>query len=130
MKLIRRIGHRGAALLFFALLDAVYAFSLLNPPPDVRRGASLAFIDNVAPLPVWGAIWAIAGIACFVCAFRKDDRWGFAAAMLVKVLWGCLYIYGSFLGIERAYLGAAIWLCLAGWIAIISSWPAPVYRGE
>lgn len=123
--LVRRIGHRGAALLFFALLDAVYAFSLFNPPATARVSGQMAFMEAIAPLSVWGAMWAVAGAVCLVCAFRSDDRWGYAAAMLVKVLWGALYVYGAVSGVERAYLGAVIWFCLAGWIAIISSWPTP-----
>jgi uncharacterized membrane protein HdeD (DUF308 family) len=111
--------------LFFALLDAVYAFSLFRPPMSMQRDTIFTLVRDLAPLPVWGAVWAVSGAVCLVCAFRHDDRWGFAAAMLVKVLWGGLYIYGAFLGIERAYLGAAIWLCLAGWIGIISTWPTP-----
>lgn len=124
-KIVSKVGRRGAALLFFAFLDAVYAFSLFNPPPEARVSAQLAFVQNVAPLHLWGALWALAGSACLLFAFRTNDRWGFAAAMAIKVMWGCLYVYGFAIGIERAYLSAAIWLCLAGWVGIISSWPEP-----
>lgn len=120
--LIRRVGHRGAALLFFALLDEVYAYSLFNPPPSSQY---LEFVRGIAPFQVWACLWAAAGAICLISAFRKDDRWGFAAAMAIKMMWGMLYVYGIFIDVERSYLGAAIWLCLAGWIAIISSWPAP-----
>lgn len=124
-RLIHRVGHRGASLLFFALLDAVYSFSLFNPPPEAQVSRTIAFMRDVAPLQFWGGLWAVVGLICFICAFRTDDRWGFTAAMLIKVLWGCLYVYGAFTGVDRAYLSAAIWLCLAGWVAIISSWPPP-----
>lgn len=122
---VHRVGHRGAALLFFALLDGVYAFSLLQPPAGGQLNASLAFMQNIAPFPVWGALWASAGVVCLASTFLVNDRWGFAAAMLIKVLWGVLYVYGALVGVDRAYLGAVVWLCLAGWVGVIASWPEP-----
>lgn len=120
---VRNVGHRGSALLFFSLLDFVYAYSLFVPPKEVV--GQLSFIQDVAPLSWWGTLWTIVAVICLVNAFRTRDRWGFTAAMLIKVMWGALYVYGGILGVERAYLGAVIWLCLAGWVGIISSWPAP-----
>jgi hypothetical protein len=125
-RVARQIGHRGAALSFFALLDAVYAYSLFNPPPHDRQSAQLALARDVLPLWAWGALWAAAGAACAFHALRERDRLGFAAAMAIKVLWGGLYVYGACIGVERAYLSAAIWLCLAAWVYIISSWPEPM----
>lgn len=121
--LIHRIGHRGTCLLFFSLLDFVYAYSLFNPPREMT--VALMFLRDIAPLRVWGGLWLVVAVICLVSAFRIDDRWGFTAAMLIKVLWGGLYVYGAFHGVERAYVSAAIWLCMAGWVFVISSWPAP-----
>lgn len=112
-------------MLFFGLLDAVYAFSLFNPEASVRASAQLSFIQDVAPLSVWAAMWAFGAVICLACAFRDKDRWGFTVAMLIKVMWGALYVHGALAGVERAYLGAVIWLCLAGWVAVIASWPEP-----
>jgi len=121
--LVRRVGRRGAALLFFALLDAVYAFSLFNPAPEVRQSPSVKFVATLLPLWAWGLMWAAAGVACLVGAFMKSDKWSFACAIGIKTLWGLIYLGAAFVGLERAYLSAAIWLCLAVWVAIIASWP-------
>lgn len=127
--LVCRIGRRGAALLFFAFLDVVYSLSLYFPAPAVKQTPSIAFVEAVAPLPMWATMWAIAAVLCFVSAFRTNDKVGFSAAILMKVLWGLLFVAASFAHIERAWVSAGIWLCLAGWVAIIASWPEPASRG-
>jgi hypothetical protein len=123
--LLRRIGRRGAALLMFAFIDSVYAFSLFNPLPEYRRTPTVLFLGAVAPLWLWGVLWAASAVACFVCAFLRHDRWGFASAMAMKTLWGLLFVFAAFMGLDRAYVSAALWLAMAGWVGIISTWPEP-----
>lgn len=126
--LIRRIGRRGTALLFFAFLDSVYAYGLYHPAPEYRRTSSVLFLEAIAPLQLWGTLWLIAGILCLINAFRINDRIGFAGAIAVKVLWGLLFLAGALVvHLDRAYISATLWLCMAGWIAIIASWPEPIY---
>lgn len=119
------IGRRGVALLFFALLDFVYAFSLVAPTADARQTENVRFLESIAPLPAFGALWFGVGLVCLGSAFRRQDRWGFAAAMFIKILWGAIFLIGAYEGVPRAFLAATIWLCLAGWIAVISTWPEP-----
>jgi hypothetical protein len=122
--ILRRIGRRGAALLFFAFLDLVYSLSLLSPPAEARNNPSFRYIAAIAPLKFWAVLWGIGFLACLFYAFRFSDRVGFAVAIAIKVLWGVLYLIGwMFFGLDRGYVSAAIWLSLAGWIAIISTWP-------
>ncbi len=128
--LVNRVGRRGASLLFFALLDFVYAFSLLAPTGEVARSSTFTFLEHIAPLWFFGIMWAAAGVFCAVNAFRRVDWSGFVAAISIKVIWGLLYVGAAFAGLPRAYVGAAIWLCLAGWVAIISSWPEPTRLPE
>jgi hypothetical protein len=121
-----RIGRRGTALLFFAFLDLVFAFSLFRPLPDAQRNTGTVFINHLAPLWLWGLLWLAAGLLCLIYAFRSEDRVAFAAAIAIKVLWGLVYALGGILvHIERAWLAAAIWLSMAGWVYIISTWPEP-----
>jgi hypothetical protein len=124
--LIRRIGRRGAALLFFALLDLLYGLSLASPDPQVRLSPSVAFIAHVAPLPAWAALWAAVGVACLAGAFVRHDRWAFTAAVALKVLWGVTFLVGWLVAhLERGWVPAVIWLAMAGWVLIIASWPEP-----
>lgn len=122
----RRLGFRGSALLFFFVLDEVFAFSYFKPPPEVRLSAGLKFVDSVAPLWFWGALWAAVGLVCLLFAFRTRDKVAFAAAIGIKILWGGLYIVGAFTAnLERAYVSAGLWLCIAGFVGIIAAWPEP-----
>lgn len=121
-----RVGRRGAFLLFLAMLDLVYAYSLLFPAAEAARSASLRFVAGVAPLWVWALAWFIPGVLCAVQAFRRSDRAAFAAAMCIKVLWGGLFVAGSITGqIDRAYVGAVVWLAFALVVGLISTWPEP-----
>ncbi len=122
------IGRRGAALLFFAFLDFVYSFGLFNPAPEVRRTPTVLFVESVLPLWVWAIMWLAAGICCLVDAFRRNDKVGFAAAIAIKTLWGLLFVVAMVAGLERAYLSAALWLVLAGWVGIIATWPEDTRR--
>ncbi len=118
-----RVGRRGTALLFFAFLDLIYAFNLFRPPPGLT--AVIAFNASVAPLWFWGCLWSASGLLCLYFAFRRRDEIGFAAAVLIKTLWGLLAVGSAFGGVDRWWVSAAIWLSAAGWIAIISTWPEP-----
>lgn len=124
-ELLHAVGRRGAALLFFALLDMIYSYSLFNPAPEYRTNPSFKFFQDLLPLPAWGTLWGVVGLICLFNAFRSSDKVGFAAAIGIKVMWGLVYVVGAFYGLPRAYVSATIWLCLAGWVAIISTWPEP-----
>lgn len=126
VRLARRIGRRGAALLFFAMLDVIYAINLSFPPEEARLSASYRFVSRVAPLNVWAALWLVVGVLCLAGAFVYRDRWAFAAAMALKTLWGATFLLGwIWLNLERGYVSAIIWLAMAGWVFIISTWPEP-----
>lgn len=122
----RRVGRRGAALLFFAFLDIVYCHGLIFPPRGLADQPSFKFLASVMPLWAWGALWGLAGVACLVFAFRRYDMIGFAAAMAIKVLWGLVFLLGAFMaGLERGLVSATIWLALAALVALLGSWPEP-----
>lgn len=125
-RLWTRIGFRGSALLFFAVLDLVYAFSLFFPPPGPQQTASMRWVADVAPLPVWAALWGVVGVICLAFAVRHYDKVAFSAAIAIKILWGVMHLLAWLLGdVQRAYVSATIWLCVAGFVAIISAWPEP-----
>lgn len=125
-RLLNRVGRRGAALLFFSLVDLLYGLSLANPPAEAKLSPTVAFIRDVAPLNAWAALWAGVGIVCLAGAFMQHDRWAFAAAVALKTLWGGTFLAGwLFAGLERGWVSAVIWLAMAAWVLIISSWPEP-----
>jgi hypothetical protein len=63
-----RVGRRGAALLFFALLDFVYCYGLLSRAPAVDAVLRLDERHHAAAL--WAACWGVVGVICLVFAFR------------------------------------------------------------
>jgi hypothetical protein len=121
-RLKHRVGRRGSALLFLALVDLAYSWGLyvpLHPLSPVNM-----YLDGIGTLWFWGTLWGITGIICIIAAFRRQDRFGFAAASLLKVFWALMNFAAAIFGhVPRAGVSAAIWLCLSGWIYIISTWP-------
>ena len=125
-----QLGRRGVCLLMFAFLDFAFAVSYFFPVPEISRSSSVVFISHIAPLWAWGALWLGVGIVLLVNAFMINDRIGYAFAVGIKVLWALQYTVAIFYGVQRAWLSAALWAAIAGWVAVISTWPepAPVHR--
>lgn len=118
-------------MLFFALLDIVYCYSLIFPSWSARNSESFKFLSEVFPIYVWGSLWGIVGLICLVSAFIRSDKFGFSAAIGIKILWGSIYIGAQVWGgVERGYVSAAIWLALAALIFILASWPEPPEKGK
>ena len=122
-----RVGRRGACLLFFALLDAIYAASLTSAPAS----DTYQFLDSLMPLTWWAGVWACVGGMCVIQAFQHTDRVAFAAASALKVVWGLAQLIGwAFGDIPRGYVAATIWLALAAFVQVIAGWQEPSRRGE
>lgn len=128
-RLLHRIGHRGAALLFFALVDLVFAKSLADAPPSTRSSPTYAFMATVLPLWGWAALWGVVGLMCLVQAFMANDLPAFVASSAMNVGWACVHLAGFFVGeVPRGYVSAVIWLGYAGFVQVIASWAEPVRR--
>lgn len=128
-RLAGSIGRRGCSMLFLALLDLVYGWSICAAPAETRVEAGYRYITSLLPADAWAAAWVIVGLICLTCAFRAQDRAGFAAASALKAGWGLVFLCGWFHGVPRGYASAAVWLAAAAWLLIISTWPeAPPRR--
>ncbi|MGC1212619.1 MAG: hypothetical protein WA890_15270 [Micromonospora sp.] len=122
----QRVGHRGTALLIFALVDMVYAHALLFPSRQARRSDLLAFLADLFPLWVWALAWGLVGLTCVVEAFRYRDAIGFGAAISIKVMWATVAFGGwLFGGVDRGQVTAVVWIGFAGLVAVIAHWPEP-----
>ena len=118
--LTQRIGRRGAALLFFTLLDFVYAIALLNPPPgDVPE--AYRWPQEIMPLSLWALLWGGVGAVCLVCAFLPRDSIGFTAAVALKLTWGAMALWSWLAGVApRGYVSAVIFLGFAAFVYLIA----------
>lgn len=126
-RVIHRIGRRGAALAWFAVLDLIVGVSLLDPrswPKGEPAQTAYAVVLMVAPYQVWGCIWIGVGLVCAIQAFMARDRLAFAAAITLKIAWGACFL-GSWLlfGVYRGWLSVAIWFSFAAFVAILAGWP-------
>lgn len=117
-----RLGRRGESLLFFGGLDLVYAWSLLTAPPGANP--TYDFFATVAPRDAWAVLWCVVGVICIYHALQRYDRFGFVAAIGIKVLWGLISAVGCVTaGVSVGSVG--IWLGLAGLVWRISGWAEP-----
>jgi hypothetical protein len=114
-----RIGRRGAALLFFVLLDAVYCYGLLTAPRPLVP--FYAWMNHIVPLGLWAAAWGTVGAICLWYAFRLYDTPAFMAAVALKVGWGGLSFFGWIAGtVDRGYVSAVVWLGFAAFVFLIA----------
>jgi hypothetical protein len=119
-RLARRTGHRGAFLLFLAVLDILFGYSLWATAAPQR------LLDLFLPWEAWGGIWVAVGLVCIAGAASVTDRWAFAAAAALKAFWAALAAdEWLFQGAARGWVSAVIWLCFALTVLVVSSWPEP-----
>lgn len=116
--IIRRVGHRGAFLLFLALLDILYGLSLHSVPGPIapyNLGLSTYW---------WGWTWVIVGVFLLWGVFLIRDKWHYAAAALIKAFWAAA-MFEAWLtqGFTRGWVSGVIWLAFAGLVLVVSSWP-------
>lgn len=129
VRLATRVGRRGAALLFFALLDLVYACALLTAARPLTT--FYAWMDEILPLAAWAACWAAVGVVCLVFAFVRRDTTAFMAAVAIKVGWGLPALLGWIHGdVPLGYLSAVIWLGFAAFVYLIAGGIPPPVQSE
>lgn len=121
----RRVGHRGSALLFLALVDLAYCYRLLFPSRRDREGPWLNFLADFLPLWAWAVLWGGVGLLCLSRSWRRRDSGAFACAIGIKALWTLLSIAAGVAGVEQWYLNAVVFAGFAGFVGIIASWPEP-----
>ena len=122
----RRVGRRGAFLLFLAILDFGYGYSLI----EVNLRQSL-HADLLLPYPAWGIIWLSTGAVCAVGAVLRTgaDRFAFAAAATLKAAWGAVFVrVWLYDRLPRGWVSVIIWLAFAAVVLLVSSWPEPPRR--
>jgi hypothetical protein len=123
-RLQRRIGRRGAALTWFAILDLVFGLSLLSPPTSTQATATYHYVIALGGFRLWGLVWLAVGAVCAAHVAARRDRLAFACAILLKVSWGLLFLAAWLVdGAPRAWVSATIWLSFAAFVALLSGWP-------
>ncbi len=125
----RRLGHRGACLLFFGQIAALYGWSLAFPPRGALTAINQHFAD-ILPLNVWAIMWGVVSITCFACAFKRHDRLAWVALVAMIGTWAFFTVMGMFVAHPPIAVGAAsIWCGLTGFVWVMAEWPE-ARRGE
>lgn len=118
-----RIGHRGSFLLFLALLDFAYGYSLIAAPPQER------VFDLLLPWAVWGWIWVGTGAVLFAGSLVIRDRIAYSLAALLKVVWAGVFAEVWLVqNLPRGFVSVVVWAAFALTVILISGWPEPWAR--
>ncbi len=125
----RHVGRRGAALIGFGIVDAVYGASLISHS-GVVPNATARWFETIGPMWLWVGLWWAVAVFCFASAVvTTRDVWGFLAAIGLKVWWVILCFAGWRSG--EVGLGAVgLWFGLAYFAALFAGWPEPAETDE
>ena len=114
----RRIGRRGAFLLFLAILDSAYGYSLIIVPTLVNS------YDLLLPLKTWIILWLVMGVVCLSGVFAKTDWFQYGCSALFKAAWAALYLQLWIVQHDtHAWVSTVIWLAFAMIILLVGGWP-------
>lgn len=122
-----RFNRRSEALLFFAALDYVYAYSLFNPTQPLN--SQHVWMSALLPLWAWATLWLTTAVLCTVFAFLIWDTVAFTAAVAIKVCWALLSFFGWLAGaFPMGYVAAAVWLVFAWFVFRVAGGIPPPAR--
>lgn len=123
-RLGQQLGRRGAILLCYGTVWALYGYGqLITPQPD-KRGLDLML--QAWPLQVWACLWIAAGLIAAVAAFLPQgaDWFGFVALVVMVLPWMLGYLVswwplGTF---PRGWVAAVIWGVIAVPVIVVAGW--------
>ncbi|ARX81505.1 hypothetical protein SMD44_00903 [Streptomyces alboflavus] len=125
-RLGRMLGRRGAILLSYGTVWALYGYGqLVSPQPD-QRGLRL-LLDRI-PLDVWAWMWIAAGLLAVISAWLPQGRdWtGFLALVVIVLPWMGSYAASWAMGeFNRGWVAALIWGVIAVPVIVVAGWREP-----
>jgi hypothetical protein len=108
----------------YPLLCLVLAVNYSSSPPRLMDSPALRTADQVLPLPVWGAMFAVAAFVLLV-GLLAHHRFTYVAGLVVMcaamLAWTAVFIYAAVAG-PASYTAAAwpAFACAASWASIRS----------
>lgn len=125
-RLRRLLGRRGAILLSYGTVWALYGYGqMVSPQPDQR---GLEPILRIAPLDVWAWLWVATGAVALVAAWLPQGRdWpGFLALPAIVLPWTGSYL-ASWVGgdFPRGWVAAVVWGVIAVPVIVVAGWREP-----
>lgn len=121
--LLKRVGRRGAFLLFLAVLFVNGALSFQNQDTKLLRQVYPLF-EYVPPV-VWAFSWVATAVFCAVAAmWSRFELLAFSLAQLMFTSWAGNYFWAWIEGspLPRPWSGMLIYLAFAGTIMLVAGW--------
>jgi hypothetical protein len=120
--------------LFIAAFDVVYGWTrMIHPEPEVVHGEQYRLLSQIFPvdspaasMTIWGMLWWFTAVVCAINAFRASDRWGYGAAIGIKVSWliGNAWAWAN--GLDGGGGVIALWVFVLAIVIRIARVPEPV----
>lgn len=120
---MHRIGYRGTTLLLLAAIDFAYGLTFIRTDPSQRLvnrylEEAIPFATNQTSAGIWLVLWWTTGLFCLVNAFRRADRWGYAAAVMLKVAYVAAVVNAGVHGMPNATTRGVVWGFIAAWVMV------------
>lgn len=120
------LGRRGAILLSYGTVWALYGYAQITTPQPDQRG--LAPLLEQIPLTVWGWMWVATGLVAIVSAWMPQGRdWpAFLALPLIVLPWIYSYLAAWITGeFPRGWVAAIVWGVIAVPVLVVAGWREP-----
>ena len=132
-RLFLRLGRRGICLVLIGLVfffqglgNFLARNDFITIPRDGVTYRTFRLATEIAPFGWWGIAFMIAGIIAIISSQWPPgkDVWGWAALTFMSTVWSGVYISGwIFYGANRAWVGGALFVCIAAMTQVLAGWP-------
>lgn len=125
-RLARQLGRRGAILLCYGTVWALYGYGQLISPQADQTG--LRLLLQWVPLVVWAWLWIASGLVAIAAAWLPQgrDASGFVALWVIVLPWMFAYLTSWILGyFPRGWIAAAVWGVIAVPVIVVAGWSEP-----
>lgn len=126
-RLGRALGRRGAILLSYGTVWALFGYGLLVSPLPQQPGLTLAL--QLLPLKAWGWLWIATGLIAVAAAWAPQgvDWPGFLSLPLIVLPWMTSYLVSWVQGdFPRGWIASAVWAAIAVPVLVVAGWREPV----